>query len=100
MNIHAVDWRIEPLHDVIVGIEAGLNAVREQLEDKGDGITAREHAEMLLGLGFVAAQAYVLGAWTDLNRIRKSSSRAAITKSYCYASDTITVHAGITRINV
>ena len=100
MNIHAVDWRIEPLHDVIVGIEAGLAIVRERLEGGGDGITAREHAEMLLGLGFVAAQAYVLGAWTDLNRIRESSPRAPITKSDCYASDTITVHAGITRIHV
>jgi hypothetical protein len=100
MNIHAVDWRIEPLHDVIVGIEAGLTTVRERVEDGGDGITAREHAEMLLGLGFVAAQAYVLGAWTDLNRIRKSSPSTQIAKSECYASDTITIYAGITRIHV
>jgi hypothetical protein len=100
MNIHAVDWRIEPLHDVIVGIEASLTIVRERLEDGDDGITAREHAEMLLGLGFVAAQAYVLGTWTDLNRIRESSLSAPITKSDCYASDTITVQAGITRIHV
>jgi hypothetical protein len=99
MNIHAVDWRIEPLHDVIVGIEAGLTTVRERLEEGGDGITAREHAEMLLGLGFVAAQAYVLGAWTDLNGIRESSDKATITKPDCYARDTITVHAGITRID-
>src|SRR4051812_11974863 len=100
MNIHAVDWRIEPLHDVIVGVEAGLTIVRERLEGGDDGITAREHAEMLLGLGFVAAQAYVLGTWTDLKRIRESSPSAPITKSDCYASDTITVQAGITRIHV
>jgi hypothetical protein len=65
--------------NVIVGIEAGLTIVRERLEDGDDGITAREHAEMLLGLGFVAAQAYVLGTWTDLNDIRESSARAPIT---------------------
>jgi hypothetical protein len=100
MNIHAVDWRIEPLHDVIAGIETGLTTVYERLEDDGDGIIARYHAEMLLGLGFVAAQAYVLGAWTDLNRIREGSARAPLTKSDCYASDTITVQAGITRIHV
>ena len=71
MNIHEIDWRVEPLHDVIVGIEAGLAAIGQRLEEKdGDGITALEHAEPLLGLGFVAAQAYVLGTWTDLNRIR------------------------------
>jgi hypothetical protein len=100
MNVHAVDWRIEPLHDVIVGIEAGLSIVRERLEEEGDdGITALEHAEMLLGLGFVAAQTYVLGSWTDLNRIRKSSARPFVTKSDCYASDTIRVQVGVTRIH-
>jgi len=31
MNIHAVDWRIESLHDVIVGIDAGLAAIHEHL---------------------------------------------------------------------
>jgi hypothetical protein len=100
MNIHAVDWRIAPLHDIIVGIEAGLTTVRERLEEEGDGISARDHAETLLGLGFVAAQSYVLGTWTDLNRIRDNSARAPITKGDCYASDSITVRAGITRIHV
>ena len=100
MNIHAVDWRIEPLHDVVVGIEAALRIVRERLEDGEDGIAARQHAETLLGLGCVAAQAYVLGTWTDVNHIRERCSRAPITKSDCYASDTITLQAGITRIHV
>ena len=35
MNIHAIDWRIDSLHDVIVGIEAGLTTVRERLEGEG-----------------------------------------------------------------
>jgi hypothetical protein len=100
MNIRAIDWRIEPLHDIIVGIEAGLTTIRERLEEGGDGITARDHAEALLGLGFVAAQWYVLGTWADLNRIRESSARPTITKSDCYASDAIKVQAGITRIHV
>jgi hypothetical protein len=100
MNIDAVDWRIEPLHDVIVGIEAGLAIVRERLEEEGcDGISALEHAEMLLGLGFVAAQSYVLGSWTDLNRIRNRSARPPVTKSDCYALDTITVQVGVTRVH-
>ena len=101
MNIHQIDWRVEPLHDVIVGIEAGLATIRQRLEEEdGDGITALEHAEPLLGLGFVAAQAYVLGTWTDLNRIRNSSARAPVSKTDCYATDSITVQAGITRVHV
>jgi len=101
MNIHQIDWRVEPLHYVIVGIEAGLAAIGQRLEEEdGDGITAREHAEPLLGLGFVAAQAYVLGTWTDLNRIRNSSARAPVSKTDCYATDSITVQAGITRVHV
>jgi hypothetical protein len=100
MNIHAIDWRIEPLHGVVVGIEAALTAIREHVEEGGDGVTALDHAETLFGLGFVAAQAYILGTWTDLNRIRGSSARAPVTKSDCYASDSIKVQAGITRIHV
>jgi len=101
MNIHEIDWRVESLHDVIVGIEAGLAAIGQRLEEEdGDGITALEHAEPLLGLGFVAAQGYVLGTWTDLNRIRDSSAKAPVSKTDCYATDSITVQAGITRVHV
>ena len=51
MNIHEIDWRVEPLHDVIVGIEAGLATIRQRLEEEdGDGITALEHAEHCLDL--------------------------------------------------
>ena len=99
MNIHEIDWRVEPLHDVIVGIEAGLTAIRQRLEEQdGDGVIALEHAEPLLGLGFVAAQTYVLGTWTDLNRIRVC--KAPVSKTDCYATDSITVQADITRVHV
>jgi hypothetical protein len=100
MNIHEIDWRIDPLYDVIVGIEAGLKTVEQRLEDEEgfDGITANEHAESLLGLGFVAAQTYAVGSFGDLNRIRKSSGKPPLTKSDCYAADPITVKGGATRI--
>ena len=78
MHLREMNMRIGPLHDVIVGIEAALTNIRERVEEGEDGITALDHAETLLGLGFVAAQAYVLGTWTDLNRIRESSTRAPI----------------------
>jgi hypothetical protein len=62
MNLRKIGWRIEPLHDVIVGIDPGLAAIRERLEtvEWFDRIHAREHAEPLFGLGFVAAQTYAL----------------------------------------
>ena len=102
MTFDEIDWRIEPLHDVIVGIEAGLKAIQERMdEEKGfDGLCAQEHADTLLGLGFVAAQTYVLGAWTDLNRVRNRDGQSALTKHQCYASDPITVSAAVTRIQL
>ena len=97
-----IDWRIGPLHDVIVGIEAGLKTIRERIdvEEGFDGLCALEYADPLLGLGFVAAQAYVLGAWTDLNRVRNRDGRPPLEKYACYASDPIAVRAGVTRIEL
>ena len=102
MNIYEIDWRIGPLDSVIVGIQAGLKAIEERIdvEEGFDGLTALDHADPLLGLGFVAAQTYVLGAWTDLNRIRKRDGRTALDKHQCYASDPITVREGVTRIQL
>jgi hypothetical protein len=102
MNIHEIDWRIDPLYDVIVGIEAGLKAVEQRLEgEEGfDGVTANEHAETLLGLGFVAAQAYTMGTWCDLNRIRNNSGKPNVSKVDCYTVDTILVKGKVTRIEI
>ena len=97
-----IDWRIGPLHYVIVGIESALKAIQEEVhKDEGfDGLWGREYADTLLGLGFVAAQTYALGAWTDLNKVRKRDGRTALEKHDCYASDPITVKAGVTRIEL
>ena len=102
MNFNEMDFRIDPLHDVIVGIEAGLTAVEQRLaaEEVFDGITANEHAESLIGLGFVAAQTYAIGTWCDLNRIRKQSGKPDVSKMDCYATDTILVSGKVTRIEI
>ena len=102
MTFDEIDWRIEPLHDVIVGIEAGLRAIQQRMEEEEgfDGLFAQEHADSVLGLGLVAAQTYILGAWTDLNRLRVHAGQALITKSQCYASDTITIMPAVTRIQL
>ena len=102
MNIHEFDWRIDPLYAVIVGIDAGLTAISRRIdEEEGfDGLTGREHAEPLLGLGFVAAQVYAHGTWTDLNRIRSGSGRPKLSKSDCHKCDLIKIKGKATRIEV
>ena len=32
MQIYEIDWRIEPLHDVVLGIDAGLAAIHQRLD--------------------------------------------------------------------
>lgn len=94
--------RIGPLHDVIVGIDAGLTAIRERLdsEEGFDGISAREYAEPLFGLAFVAAQSYALGTVSDLNDIATSRGKARKEKLACYACDTIALDGEVTRIQL
>jgi hypothetical protein len=102
MHIREFDWRIEPLHDVIVGIDAGLAAIHERLnaEEGFDGISGREHAEALFGLGFVAAQSYALGTVSDLNSVRMSRRKPKKEKLDCYACDSIALKGGVTRIQL
>ena len=102
MNIlYEHDWRIDPLYAVIVGIDAGLQTISKRIGG-GDGFdeqSALEYAEPLLGLGFVAAQAYALGTWTDLNRIRASRNKPKIEdKMVCYRCDPIKLGGKASRI--
>ena len=102
MNLQEVDWRIEPLHDVIVGIDAGLAAIYERLETEPwfDADEGRRHAETLFGLGFVAAQSYALGTVSDLNSVRMSRRKPKKEKLDCYACDIITLKGDVTRIEL
>ncbi len=82
MHFREIDWRIGPLYDVIVGIDAGLTEIHERMdaEEGFDGISAREHVEPLFGLGFVAAQSYALGTVSDLNSVRRSRRKPTKSK--------------------
>ncbi len=102
MHFREMDMRIGPLHDVIVGIDAGLAAIHERLdaEEGFDGISAREHVEPLFGLGFVAAQSYALGTVSDLNSVRTSRRKPKKEKLDCYACDIIALNGGVTRIQL
>ena len=102
MNVHEIDWRIDPLYAVIVGIDAGLASIGARIDREPgfDGLTASEHAEPLFGLGFVAAQTYALGTVSDLNRIRNSRGKPALKNFECYKCDPITLIGKVTRIEV
>jgi len=102
MHLYEIDWRIKPLHDILVGIKAGLEAIGEHINDEEgfDGFSALEHAEPLLGLCFVAAQNYALGTVADLNRIRDSHSKPGKDKNDCYLCDSVTLRGGTTRIQL
>ena len=106
-NFHEIDWRIQPLRNVIVGINAGLAAIQKRLDTEGwfDGIWAREYAEPLFGLGFVAAQTYALGTVTDLISVRMSRGKSKEDKleefkKVCYACDTVVLRGGVKRIQI
>ena len=101
MDISEFDWRIEPLHNVIVGIDAGLAAIHGRLARRVvDGSWACEHAEPLLGLGFVAAQTYAIGTVSDLNSVGTSRGKSKKEKLECYAYDSFRVKGDVTRIQL
>jgi len=100
MNLREVDWRIEPLYDVIVGIDAGLAAIQERLDTVEWFDDATYHAETLFGLGFVAAQSYALGTVSDLNTLRMGRHKPKKNKLECYACDSIKVKGAVTRVEL
>ncbi len=101
MHIREFDWRIEPLHDIIIGIDAAIEAVRGRLyAAEIDGLGALDDVEPILGLGFVAFQTYALGTWTDLNEIRENGGKSPLKKLQCYRCDPVTVRGAATRIEV
>jgi hypothetical protein len=102
MHIREIDWRIDTLEYVVVGIDAGLAAIDARIGNPEwyDGLHARDDAEPLLGLGLVAFQTYAAGTVSDLNQIRRSRGKAKLGKHYCYARDSVKVSGAVTRIEL
>lgn len=97
-----LDMRIDPLHHVIVGIDAGLAAIQTRIDciEWYDGLHARDEAEPLLGLGFVAFQTYAVGAVSDLNQIRCRHGKPEHKEHICYACDIEKVKNVATRLQL
>ena len=98
-----VDWLIEPLYDVI---DHQLAAIIEQVDDGDeewfDVDDARQHAETLFGIAFVAAQTYAARTVEDLNnlRMRRHKPEKKKEKPECYACDNRLLKEGMTRIQL
>lgn len=104
MRKEDIDWRIGPLQDVMAGIEVGLNRIQARMDNVEwfDVDQALEHSVWLLGVAFVAAQAYIEGTVGDAWRIRngKDHVRSDASKEFtreCHSDDTA-LAPGVTRI--
>jgi hypothetical protein len=102
-----VDWYIDPLRDVILGIEHGLTQVHARPDevDWFDGNFVMDHSEWLLGVAFVGTQAYVESAvgdvWRYLHGKRCAEGEASKEfRKQCFACDTELKPAGVTRIEL
>lgn len=102
MHIREIDWRIDTLEYVVVGIDADLAAIDTRIGNPEwyDGGHALDDVEPLLGLGLVAFQTYAAGTVSDLNQIRRSRGKTALTKRHCYNHDSAKVNGVVTRIQL
>jgi hypothetical protein len=78
LKVIEIDWYLDPLRDVISGVEHGLKQVSARPDEVEwfDGNFVMDHSEWLLGVAFVAAQAYVERAVGDICRHLMASGGA------------------------
>src|SRR5437867_2331517 len=60
------DWRHSWTMRALVGLDQQMDALGTDLDD---GLDQLEHAETLVGLGYVALQVYIRGAAEDLGKL-------------------------------
>lgn len=104
MRKEDIYWRIAPLQDVMAGIEAGLSRIQTRMDDVEwfDVDQALEHSVWLLGVAFVAAQAYIEGTIGEVWRVQNEkdhvqSNASRKFTSECHSHDTA-LAPGVTRI--
>jgi hypothetical protein len=101
------DWNIDPLREVMIGVEHGLRQVvnRTKRVEWFDGNFMLDHAEWLLGVAFVAAQTYIESAigdvWRHLHGERHAEGAAWTDfRKNCLACDVQLKPAGVTRMEL
>lgn len=87
MYIGEIDFRYDWVSLTLDALESGFKSIREKADAESwfDGIWQLEHAESILGIAFVAAQAYILGTVEDVNKMRESNGKSRIDKIDYYS---------------
>ncbi|MGH7179592.1 MAG: hypothetical protein ACREJC_19610 [Tepidisphaeraceae bacterium] len=78
MHIREIDWRHSWISQTLDALDQGLASLRA---DFSDGIDLLEHAETLVGLGYVAIQVYIRGASEDLASLFPSCPKVTVLRS-------------------
>ncbi len=103
MKFAEQDWRIGPLYGVILAIDAGLTDIKHRMDENDvlfDVDDARDHVNVLIGLGFVAAQAYIVGTIADLNELRTDKNLKKLSEKDSSGIDRIRLKTGDTKIQL
>jgi len=92
MHILECDFRLGPLQDLEVAINAGVNKLYVRNKDNPwfDGLFIIEYGDILYGALLVAAQAYLVGVVSDLNEVRMSKGRRKLDKISIYRAHEVT----------
>ncbi len=90
MHVSEIDFRSTPLRTLCT---ATTNSIEELIEFSKneiiDGLTAMEYAEYFHGAALVACQAYAVGTVSDINIIRESNGKPALSKLALYKAEMI-----------
>jgi hypothetical protein len=94
------DFRHDWVSVTLDALETGFARIQEMGEelDWFDGLWQLEHAESIMGIAFVTAQAYILGAVEDVNDIREGSGKTKLRKIEYYSDDPNPLSNGVSRI--
>jgi hypothetical protein len=100
MNWREFDFRHDWISLTLHALKSGFEIIRERAKEETwfDGIWQLEHRENIVGIAFVAAQAYMLGTVEDINKIRAGKGNPPVGKINCYSDDPNPLPSGRSRI--
>jgi hypothetical protein len=100
MNMYEFDFRYDWVSLTFRALQSGFESIREKAAEESwfDGTWQLEHAESILGIAFVTAQAYIFGTTEDLNKIREANGKGRIDKIDLYKDDPKPLPNGVSRI--
>ena len=87
MHVSEFDFRYDWVAVTFDSLETGFKTIQKEGNSESwfDGPWQKEYAENILGVAFVVAQTYILGAVEDLNEVRESNSKNPVNKIDVYS---------------